>query len=57
MPYVFSALVVLNLLAFGYFWATPVNDTGTLAQAEQSIERPLHFINNSANIPPLIGDK
>lgn len=57
MPYVFGFLVVVNIAFFGYSWFFPKEHNGTLDTVKASLKKPLDFQNNTANIPPLVGDK
>ena len=56
MPYLFTALVVLNagVLSYFMFFYTP-QPTESLQQAQAELVEPIEFHNNSAAIPPLIG--
>lgn len=57
MPYVFGALVVLNLALFGYYWKNSPQSTGTLNEVKASLQHPINFTNSSSQLPPLIGEK
>lgn len=57
MPYIFGALVVFNIALFAYFGLNPKTDTGTLDSIRNELAYPIHYQNNSHNIPPLIGEK
>ena len=56
MPYLFTALVVVNAVVLSYFmfFYTP-QPTESLQQAQAELVEPIEFQNNSAAIPPLIG--
>lgn len=56
MPYVFGALVALNVALFGYFWFKP-SQGGTFEEVKSQVQKPLHYQNNSHTIPPPIGQK
>lgn len=57
MPYIFGALVVFNVALFAYFGFTSETDVGTLDVVHTQLTHPIHYQNNSHNIPPLIGEK
>lgn len=57
MPYIFGFLVVVNIAFFAYSWFFPSQHNGTLDTVKTSLQKPLNYQNNTANIPPLVGDK
>lgn len=57
MPYLFAILVAANVALFGYYWLKPASDTGTLVQRQSELVAPINHVNNSQQIPPLIGQK
>ncbi len=58
MPYIFAALVAINVLALGYFsFLHEPAPTAALMEAKASLTQPIAFTNNSAKAPPLIGTK
>lgn len=57
MPYLFALLVAANVALFGYFWVNPASDTGTLTTVQSELVAPINHLNNSQQIPPLIGQK
>lgn len=58
MPYLFGLLVLANVAAFGYFWLQPDNkNTQGFENAKAQVQKPIKYQNNSANLPPLIGQK
>lgn len=57
MPYIFGALLVVNIVLFGYFWATSDNPDNSVEQARAELQKPIEVKNTSHEIPPQIGEK
>lgn len=57
MPYIFGALLVVNIVLFGYFWATSDNPDNSVEQARAELQKPIEVKNTSNEIPPQIGEK
>ena len=58
MPYVFIGLVIVNIVALGYFTLMhELPPTQTLNQAKAELTKPISFENSSKDVPPLIGTK
>lgn len=57
MPYIFGFLVAANVAMFGYYWFFPVENQNTVDVAKAQLQKPLNYQNNTANMPPLIGEK
>lgn len=57
MPYVFGALVLVNLGLFGYYWVKPPQSTGTLDEVKATLTQPVNYINTTNTMPPLVGEK
>ena len=58
MPYLFTALVVVNAVVLSYFmfFYSP-KPTENLRQAQAALVKPIEFENNSKELPALIGTK
>lgn len=59
MPYVFALLTAANVALFGYFWHQSSSDAvdKNLQLAQAQLQKPLNYQNNTAHLPPLIGEK
>lgn len=58
MPYLFTGLLVLNGLMFGYYnFLYKGSNSDTYNQAVSQIKTPVAFTNVSSEIPPMIGKK
>lgn len=58
MPYLFGLLVLANVAALGYFWFQPEDkNSPSFEAAKAQLQKPLNYQNNSAHLPPLIGEK
>lgn len=58
MPYIFSLLLLLNILMFGFYsYLYKPNESESVIQAKSQLINPVSFINVSNEIPPEIGSK
>lgn len=58
MPYIFSLLLLLNILMFGFYsYLHKPNESESVIQAKSQLINPVSFANVSNEIPPEIGSK
>lgn len=58
MPYIFSLLLLLNILMFGFYsYLYKPNESESVIQAKSQLINPVSFANVSNEIPPEIGSK
>lgn len=58
MRYVFLALLVLNIVAFGYYsFLHKPAESDSVVSAKASLNNPVAVTNVSSELPPLIGTK
>lgn len=58
MRYVFLALLVLNIVAFGYYsFLYKPSDSESVRTAKAGLTNPVTATNVSSELPPMIGTK
>lgn len=57
MPYLFGALVLANLGLFGCYFVKPPSHDGSYLAEKAKLDKPMHYINSTNELPPLIGEK
>lgn len=58
MPYIFSGLLVANIVMFGFYtFLHKPSVSDSVIQTQATLKNPVTFTNVSSELPPMIGTK